>query len=169
MEVTLALAGEALALGGLAANAEEGRAKAAAMLASGKAAEIFGRMIAALGGPTDFIEKPGEYLKPALVIREVHPHKAGTVASVNCREVGIAVIELGGGRRLPNDRIDFSVGFSKLSEVGEEVGPNQPLALVHARDEATAEAAASALRVAYRISAEASAPRPMILSRLAPP
>ena len=61
-EVTMALAGEMLLLGGLAPSVAVGRARAEAALADGRAAERFARMVTALGGPADFMEKARDYL-----------------------------------------------------------------------------------------------------------
>ena len=70
-EVTVALGGELLASGGLADDDADGRKKIEAAFASGRAAEIFGRMVAALGGPADFMEKPEKHLKAAPLVRPV--------------------------------------------------------------------------------------------------
>ena len=134
-EVSVALGGEVLALGGLAADDAEGRTMIEAAFASGRAAEIFARMVAALGGPSDFMEKPQQYLEPAPLVRPVTAGRAGTVTHIDTRAVGIAVVELGGGRMRAEDSIDHSVGFTKLAGLGANVGPDAPLALVHARDE----------------------------------
>ena len=97
-EVTVALGGELLASGGLAVDDADGCKKIEAAFASGRAAEIFGRMVAALGGPADFLEKPEKHLKAAPVIRPVMADGTGTVTEIDTRAVGIAVVALGGGR-----------------------------------------------------------------------
>ena len=97
-EVTMALAGEMIALGHLAPSAEAGRALAEAALSDGRAAERFGRMVAALGGPDDFLEHSNRYLGHAPVIRPCNAERSGHVAGMNAREIGIAVVALGGGR-----------------------------------------------------------------------
>jgi thymidine phosphorylase len=72
------------------------------------------------------------------------------VSAVDVRAVGIAVVGLGGGRARETDPVDHSVGFTEVAALGERVGPGErPLALVHARDEASAEQAAGALRAAF--------------------
>ena len=150
-EVTVALGGELLALGGLAADDAEGRGKIAAAFSSGQAAEIFGRMVTALGGPADFMERPQNYLKPAALVRPAESERAGVVTHIDTRAIGIAVIELGGGRMRATDAIDHSVGFTRLAGLGTKVGPDAPLAMVHARDETAAARAETALRAAYVI------------------
>ncbi|HEY0522659.1 MAG TPA: thymidine phosphorylase [Stellaceae bacterium] len=150
-EATMMLAAEMLVLGGLAADAGAARARAERDLASGAAAERFARMVAALGGPADLIEHPERHLPAAPVAVPVHPATRGYVASIDVRRIGIAVLELGGGRRRADDTIDPSVGLTEVAGSGAEVGPGdlRPLAVVHARSEADAERAASALREAF--------------------
>jgi thymidine phosphorylase len=86
---------------------------------------------------------------------------------VRTRDIGIAVVALGGGRTRTEDDVDPSVGFSDLAGFGAPAGPEAPLGIVHARSEAAADAAARALRAAYDLSDEAVATRPVVLSRLA--
>lgn len=157
-EVTVALGGELLALGGLAGDDAEGRHRIAEAFDSGRAAEIFGRMVTALGGPADFMERPRHHLPAAPLVRAVLPEREGNVAAIDTRAIGIAVVELGGGRMRASDPIDHSVGFSQLAGLDSEVGPEAPLALVHARDEAAAARAEAALRKAYSLDGTALRP-----------
>jgi thymidine phosphorylase len=165
-QVTVALAGELLALGKLAADAAAGRAKAEQVLASGAAAEIFARMVAALGGPKDLMEKPGGYLKPAPVIRACLPKTPGTVTRIDARAVGIAVVGLGGGRRKADDTIDHRVGLTEVLGLGALVGPDRPLALIHAAGEDAADAAAEELRSAFTVSEGGVEPGPSVIETL---
>jgi thymidine phosphorylase len=147
--VTLALAGELLVLGGLTPSAVEAEKMARAALEEGRAADLFQRMVSALGGPSDLVEHPNKHLPKAKVERAVLAKGKGLVASIDTRAIGLAIISLGGGRTRATDAIDHSVGLTGLAGIGAEVGPNRPLALVHARDEDGAEAAAAAIRGAY--------------------
>ena len=168
VELTAALAGEALALGGLAASPAEGAEQIRAVLASGAAAERFARMAARLGGPADIVDRPHAHLAEAPVVLPAAAPSAGVVASVDTRALGLAVVALGGGRTRAEDPIDFAVGPDRLAGVGEDVGSDRPLAIVHARDRSAGERAVEAVRAAYRI-VEAGTPverRPLILERL---
>ena len=164
-EVVLALCGEALALARLAPDATAGRAAAAAALASGAAAERFGRMVAGLGGPTDFLERYATHLPAAPLVRPVHPPRTGRVRAVDARALGLAVVELGGGRRHAAHPVDHAVGLTEVRAIGDEVGPDRPLALIHARDEATQTAASARLLAAYQIADEVTPPA-MIVGRI---
>ena len=86
-EVTMALAGEMLALGGLTPTVAAGRARAEAALADGRAAEVFARMVAALGGPADFLEHSGRYLSRAPVIRTCTAERSGHVVGMDARQI----------------------------------------------------------------------------------
>ena len=166
-EVTMALAAEMLALGGLAADVVEGRAKADAALADGRAAETFARMVSALGGPDDFLEHSSRYLGHAAVVKPCTAERSGHVAGMNAREVGIAVVALGGGRRHADDAIDPSVGLSGFAAVGQEIRSGEPLCLVHAASDADADEAIALIRQAVRIDDRPPPPRPAIMERVA--
>jgi thymidine phosphorylase len=165
-EVTLSLCGEALALSGLAPDAASGRATAEAALASGAAAERFATMVAALGGPGDLLERPGDHLPQAPLVRPVFPLGAGRVQAIDARALGLAVVELGGGRRRASDSVDHAVGLSGVKGIGETVGPDAPLAWIHARDESCLAAAAIRLRDAYIVGDGRVAPPPAIVERI---
>jgi thymidine phosphorylase len=165
-EVTVALAGELLVLSGLAPDEIKAKRMVEDAFASGRAAEIFGRMVAALGGPADFVERPGAYLPVAPVIREVAPERSGFIASVDARAIGVAVVELGGGRRRAEDTIDHAVGFTRLAAIGDAVGPDAPLGVVHARSDVAADHAAAWLTKAYGISGIRHAQPPPVHERI---
>ncbi|MEF2551885.1 thymidine phosphorylase [Aurantimonas sp. A2-1-M11] len=147
--VTLALAADMLVLAGLASDLDEGGRKARAALEEGRAAEVFGRMVAALGGPSDFVERMESHLPQAPVIRPIPAMAGGRIAAVDARRLGLAVVALGGGRTRPQDAVDHAVGLSELLPIGRVVAAGDPLAMVHARDAAAAEAAAEMVRDAY--------------------
>ena len=149
-DLTCALGGEALALAGMS-DATHGADRIADALRSGAAAERFGRMVAAQGGPADFLERWADYLPVAPVQVEVFADGTREVAAIDTRAVGLAVVAMGGGRRREGDRIDHRVGFVDMAAPGAAVGPDAPLARIHAADTASAEVAASALRAACRI------------------
>ncbi|MDU9393071.1 thymidine phosphorylase [Pseudomonas sp. zfem002] len=151
-EVTLALAEQTLLCAGLASSAELAREQLLKAWKSGAALQRFSRMVAALGGPADLVERPHNHLPAAPLVFPVVAPQAGIVQRIDTREIGLAVVCLGGGRRNPQDPIDPAVGLSQLCFPGEAVGPNRPLALVHARDLEQAERAAAAVRAAYTIA-----------------
>ena len=167
-EICVALGAEALALAGAAGSEAEGRDRIDDALRSGAAAERFGAMVAALGGPADFLETWRDRLPGAPVRRAVEPGRAGFVARVDTEALGLAVVRLGGGRMVETDRVDPAVGLSRIAGLGEEVGPGRPLAEIHAASEADADRAEREVRAAFTLGAEAADPPPLILERVAP-
>jgi thymidine phosphorylase len=165
-DVTLALAGEVLALSGLAADAPAGRAKAEQAVESGQAAEIFARMVKSLGGPGDLMERPGSHLKAAPITRPCFAAMPGTIAGIDARAIGIVVVGLGGGRRRADDRIDHRVGLSGVLGLGARTGPDRPLAVIHAATEDAAETAARELRAAFTVSEDGIHPGPSVIETL---
>lgn len=165
MEITLALGAELLLSAGLAADAASARARLAQALASGRAAEHFDRMVAALGGPRDFVSNHAAHLAAAPIIRPVHADGEGFVSSIHTRELGLAVIELGGGRRVASDVIDHRVGLSELRGKGARVDHSEPLCHVHAADEETFVRAAKIIKSAYVIG-ERAGEQATVLARI---
>jgi thymidine phosphorylase len=168
LQVTLALAAEMLQSAGIAGSQKEGQRLAAEALDSGKAAEVFGRMVAALGGPADFVEKSGKYLAKANIVREVPANRDGFVTGISTRDIGLAVVALGGGRTRPDDAVDHTVGLTKLLPLGAEVRRGDALCLVHARTEDAIEAAAAAIRTAYTVGEAKPAPQKSVIRRIGP-
>ena len=167
-EVTMALAGEMLALGHLAASAGEGRARAEATLADGRAAERFARMVSALGGPDDFVECVNRYLPHAPVVKPCRADRSGYVAAMDARQVGIAVVSLGGGRRHADDAIDSSVGLTNVIDVGARVRAGDELCVVHATSEVDADSAIEAVRQAIHVDDTLPPEKPVVMARIAP-
>jgi len=163
--IVLACACEMLMLGGIAGTPAAAEAMARSALDSGRAAEIFGRMVSALGGPADFVERPEKYLPKAPVSRDVMSRDNGTVAAIDTRALGLAVVALGGGRTRAEDRIDHSVGLTELAGIGDVVGPDRPLCIAHAPDGDSAAAVGEAIRRAYRIG-DAPADRRLIFETI---
>jgi thymidine phosphorylase len=165
-DLTVALGGELLVLAGAATDAVKGGGMIADALHSGQAAERFGRMVVALGGPADLLEAPDKHLAKAPVVRPVFAVTPGVVQAINTRAVGLVVVGLGGGRQRDGDKINPSVGLSDILTIGEAAGPGRPLAMIHAADQASADQAASALQAAYATGAGEVDPPPLIHERV---
>ncbi|MEQ1964072.1 thymidine phosphorylase [Xenorhabdus khoisanae] len=148
-EVTMALSAEMLVSGNLAADRDDARRKLQAALDSGKAAEIFGRMVAAQKGPTDFVENYARYLPTAEFSKPVLAGQNGIIAKMDTRALGMSVVALGGGRRKATDPINYSVGLSDIVALGTKVNADTPLAMIHANSENAWHEAAEAVRNAF--------------------
>jgi thymidine phosphorylase len=161
LAVTLELTRALLDLGGL------GDADPEAALASGAAAERFGAMVHALGGPSDMMDNYEQHLDRAPVIREVFPETEGVVTAHDTRALGLAVMSLGGGRAVESDVIDPAVGLDAVAGPGTAVARGgRPLAIVHARGEASADAAEAAVRAAIAVGETAPAEVPVVAELL---
>ena len=153
-EVVMELSAELLVLGGLHESNQTARAPLEDALSSGRAAEIFARMVSGLGGPSDLLERVDHYLPVAPVVCDVTSEKAGYLSGMDTRGLGLVVVELGGGRRRAEDAIDYTVGLSDFVERGEQVNEGQVLCQVHARTEDEAKLAVAQVRHAMLISDE---------------
>ena len=162
MAITLALGAELLLSAGIDWDADAAKARLKATLDSGAAAEHFDRMVAALGGPNDFLQNHEQYLPTAPIIRPVYADDEGVVTSIRTRDLGIAVIELGGGRRVASDKIDHRVGLGQLLGKGFRTDFETPLCMIHAADEASFERAAAIVKSAYVVGGMPSTSPPVI-------
>ena len=166
-EVVLALCSEMLVLGRLATTTKAARAKLQQSLDSGAAAETFQRMVTALGGPKKFIDAPWKHMERAPIEVAVVPNRAGAVHRIDTRAVGMVVVALGGGRTRPQDPVDHAVGLTRLAGLGELVGPDHPIGIVHARTEAQARQAADLLQDAYHLTGKLATALPPVVDRVA--
>ena len=101
------------------------------VLNNGKAAEKFNKMVYALGGPIDFLEKYNSHLQSSSYVGEIKADKAGSIHSIETRKLGLILIELGGGRKQVDDKINYTVGYENVMSVGEDVDTTTPLLKVH--------------------------------------
>jgi len=154
-EVVIALGGAVLQGAGLENGIEEA-------LNSGRAAELFAKMVHAMGGPSNFAESWQHVLPEATVLREVTLEKSGFIKAVDTRALGEVVVHLGGGRLRDGDRIDPAVGLSAIARIGDKVTVKTPVAMVHASDEARADQAVAAVRAAFKLGTKA-VPAPALI------
>lgn len=153
-EVTVALGGVLLANGGLAKDAQSGEKAIATSICDGHAADRFGRMIAAMGGPVKFVENWSRFLPEAPVIRAAKALQDGYVTAIDGEALGMVTVGLGGGRVQQGDTIDPSVGLTEVVRLGQKITNGQPLAVVHAGRSEHAEAAIKSIRSAISVASE---------------
>ncbi|MHA2938581.1 thymidine phosphorylase [Vibrio sp. RC27] len=149
--VTMELAAEMLQLGRLSTSKNDAMIKLERALDSGAAAEKFSLMVGRLGGPTDFVEHYDRYLKPAAISKPLMASSAGAVNRMDTYAIGMAVVELGGGRQRAEDNIDYAVGFDQIVQLGEQVDTATPIAMIHAQSEEAWNRAAERLTQAITI------------------
>ena len=164
--VTRQLSAELLLIGGLADTIDDALAQVDAALAGGHALERFARMVAALGGPTDFVERADAHLAEAPVQRVLRAARSGWIGGMATREIGLLVVELGGGRRQASDAVDHRVGLAEMVPIGRRVETGAPLAVVNAADEASAAAACETLAALVRIVDAEPVVSPALIERI---
>ena len=164
LALTLALAAQMLHGAGLATSVADGATRAAAALHSGRAAEHFARMVAGLGGPTDVLAAPGLPLAPVQL--DVPAPRPGVLAATDTRALGLAVVALGGGRRVASDAVDPRVGFSQVQPLGTALQAGDALLRVHAATLADAEAARAAVLAAVTLADTAPPHGPVVIDTL---
>jgi len=148
-ELVLEACARLLALSDLGIELDEGRVRAEQATIDGSAREKYERWIRAQGGDPDL-----DVLPRAPVVREVRAPRAGVVTRLAALPIGVASLELGGGRRAKADSVDHAVGVVCSAKRGQTVDEGQVLADVHARDEQAAARAVEAVADAYEIGDE---------------
>ena len=134
-EVTLALGEALLVQAGVHEDARSARAALERVRDNGKALDCWAKSIEAMGGDARVTDHPGAVLSQAPVVREVKAPRSATLTGYDVRQVGMTVVELGGGRTQPDAVIDSSVGLSQMALVGSQCEAGETLAFIHARNE----------------------------------
>jgi pyrimidine-nucleoside phosphorylase len=151
-----------LSLSDLGIGLDEARVRAEEAVHGGHAHIVYERWIRAQGGDPDPAALP-----VAPIVREVPALRDGAVRSLGATAVGVAALHLGAGRTTKEAEIDHAVGILCLKKRGDAVASGESLALVHARDERSADEAVAAVQAAYELGEEAPAARPLLLEVLA--
>jgi pyrimidine-nucleoside phosphorylase len=149
-ELCLELAGWMLYLGGASKDVAEGKRKSADLIASGKALEVFRRMIELQGGDPRVIDDI-KRLPQAQRRLAIKSSKAGYIAAMQCEQIGTACVILGGGREKKEDSVDPSVGIVLHKKVGDAVSASESLATIYYNSEARAAQARKMLEESCQI------------------
>lgn len=166
-ELVELVAAEMLRLGSnVAVGADAARRQIGEAITSGAALAKFREFVVAQGGDGVQVDQPA-LLPMAPVQLDVAASAEGYISGIDARTIGLAVVELGGGRRKKSDAIDHTVGAVLHAKVGDPVTANSPLFTVHAADADQAQRAADEIRAAYTFSADVVAPLPILLDRIA--
>ena len=164
-DLTVALCARVLALVGHSEGEAQERVTAA--ISSGHAMVCFAAMVRAMGGPPDIADDWHTHLPKAPVVGDVPAPNAGTISAIDGEALGLAVVQMGGGRQVESDRIDPRVGITDMVALGTKVSRGDPIATIHAADEDSAEAAARAVLRAVTIGDHADI-ADLIIDRIDP-
>ena len=135
LHLTLELAAQMLQLSGIESDLVAARTKSQEALFSGQAAQVFGQMIHALGGPIDLLEKTDDYLVPMPIINPILSKSSGYITEMDVRAIGLNMIHLKAGRTKASDSIDHGVGLTDIVNIGQWIDTGQPLAYAHVRND----------------------------------
>ncbi len=133
-------------------------------LTSGAAFERFCQIVDAQSGDVSFLEQPEKFKKAGLTEAVLAP-KSGYISEIDVRKLGMAVVELGGGRKLVDDAIDYSVGLTGLSRAGKKINAGDELAVIHANDQSRLKIATEMVTGAYNIS-DTCEQQPLVAERI---
>ncbi|MDC1228573.1 thymidine phosphorylase [Octadecabacter sp.] len=164
-DLTVALCARVLALAGHSEGEAQERVTAA--ISSGHAMVCFAAMVRAMGGPPDIADDWHTHLPKAPVVGDVPAPNAGTISAIDGEALGLAMVQMGGGRQVESDRIDPRVGITDMVALGTKVSRGDPIATIHAADEDSAEAAARAVLRAVTIGDHADI-EDLIIDRIDP-
>ncbi len=153
-ELCLTVASQMLILGGKAADVHAARRLLTDAIASGRALATFRELVEAQGGRGDVVDHP-EIMPQARLVETIPAPRTAYIGAIDAAEVGLAVVDLGGGRAKKGDAVDHAVGVVLHAKVSDRVQRGQPLLTVHANDAGKLVAAKARLLAAYRWSSRA--------------
>jgi pyrimidine-nucleoside phosphorylase len=163
MEVTLALTGHMLVLGGAAKDAADAHAKMNAAIADGRALQKFREMCIAQGGDPRVVDDYSilPTAKKKLAVR-AGADASGFVSEVDALKCGHAIMALGGGRAAVTDQVDHAVGIADLIKIGEPVSPGTLLCTLHVNDDARGARAEALIREAVKFTSARPTLEPLV-------
>ncbi|HTS34159.1 MAG TPA: thymidine phosphorylase [Candidatus Solibacter sp.] len=160
-ELCLELAGWMLHLGGVASTVAEGKVRSEKLIASGAALDRFRKMVELQRGDARVVDDV-KRLPQAKQTAEITSAKSGIVASMQCEQIGIACVILGGGREKKEDAVDPAVGIVLHKKVGDRVNAGEALATIYYNDEARAANARLRIETSCEIGEAAPNSRPLV-------
>lgn len=159
------VASEMLLLGGKANEPSAAARAVEQVIGSGAALAKLREFVTAQGGDGRQIDEPARLPSAPLQLSVIAP-RSGYVAALHALEVGLACVDLGGGRHKKGDAIDHRVGVVLQAKVGDRVTQGDALCVVHAADEASGQAAVQRILAAYQFSEHPVAALPMLYERV---
>ena len=158
-ELTIELGAELLVSAGKESNVEDGRKKIQQVISGGAPLQRLKELISAQGGDLNASRRLG-------FERDVQAADSGYVCRINTDRIGMAIIEMGGGRKQIGDQIDHSVGLEFLVRIGDKIEEGQPIAKLYCDDKKVAEYAANLVSLAVgTLPSPAEAPK-LIIDRI---
>lgn len=160
-ELCLTLGAQMLIAGGVASEELQAREMLQKTIEDGSALQKLAEFVEAQGGDAEAVFKP-DLLPKASIIEPIISEQEGYINHIECDEIGICSLILGGGRETKESEIDLSVGLVLEKKVGDYVKKGDVLAYLHANDMKKAENAKARFLAAYHISKEQPRQYPLI-------
>jgi pyrimidine-nucleoside phosphorylase len=152
-------------LGGASKTVAQGRELSERIIASGQAFERFRQMVELQGGDISTIDDPARLPSADHRVKVPSP-QSGYVTAIDCENVGIACVILGGGRERKEDSIDPAVGIVVHKKIGDKVSAGEPLCTIHCHSDAQASGAKALLEASYQIGTAPPAHKPSLVHRV---
>lgn len=152
--VVIKFAANMLIAAGLTQDFYRAEANVQKNLNNGRAAECFSKMVHHLNGPSDIIENASAILPKASIVREIKSDRKGWISEYKTRDLGMAIVALGGGRSHPTDKLDYSVGLSALCPIGTKVSKGDVVAIAHVNSEDQFDELSERFNAAHTISGD---------------
>jgi pyrimidine-nucleoside phosphorylase len=152
-ELCLELSAWMFLLGERVKTLDEGKRVAADMIASGQAREKFREIVGLQGGDVGVVDDPHR-LAHARQTLDVTSVSSGYISSIQCEQLGLACVVLGGGREKKEDKIDPAVGLEFHKRIGEAVERGEPLCTLHYNAEGRLAEAQRLVETAYQVESE---------------
>ncbi len=150
-QLVFALASKMLILAGKCKNDEEALDLLKSKIDDKSALNKLAQFVEAQGGDPSYVFDPDKFEKASFT-RELKADRDGYISRIECAEVGMSSLMLGGGRESLDDEIDLSVGIILNKKKGQKVSKGDVLATLYANDEDKADQALIRLKNAYEIS-----------------
>ncbi len=160
-ELVFTLGSYMLMCGKIASSKEEAHKMLTDALESGKALDKMAELVKAQGGDPEYVYHP-ELLSSASIKMPVYADNSGYVGKIECMEIGLCSMTLGGGRETKESTIDLSVGIVLNKKVGSKVEKGELLATIHANDEEKAKSVYKRIIDAITITENEVKPNPVI-------
>lgn len=165
-DVTMTLASELLINSSLAKDKEDAEAKLNKSISSGTAYEKFIKMAASLGTDKSMLDNLASKLPQASYIEPIYSQDTGYIAEIDTRKVGLAIIMLGGGRITPNQKINYTTGFTSFCQIGDKVDAKTPLCYIHAEDKTQISEVKKQIYSAIKVISDKPQVQPVIIQKI---
>ncbi len=164
-ELCLELAAWMFLLGERVKTLDDGKKLSADLIASGLAREKFREIVGLQGGDVGVVDDPGRLARARHKL-DVTSSSSGYIASIQCEQLGIVGVVLGGGREKKDDKIDPAVGLEFHKRIGDAVERGEPLCTLHYNADSRLAEAHQLAETAYRIKPEKPKAIPPLIYRV---